>query len=167
MNNSFEDIGHQANKRQETNDASPLIFPSPGCERVSGLWHRNEEPRRRTWQNLWVEEMKQRVQGDDSSWGSQDRAPEKRELNRDRTLEICKEVCFDYWVFGCQAFHALRKLWGHGKRHPRREEVKGLPWDQTGTPMGPDWEKIIRRILPAKVRLYRLSIIWANKSYKP
>ena len=133
---------------QETQEASS----SPQYQSQEGFWP--------VVQERWVQDNSEDSlswghggQGDEGSWSSQDRAPEKRTEWKQNTGDL-QRVCFDHWVLRYRALHTLRKPWGLGKRHSRRGEVIVLR-----TPTGPDWKRIIRSILP---QFRQGSLDWAD-----
>lgn len=85
-------------ERQKANEMSPMVGrvalkEFPGC---SEGWGDSGG----TQQMPWIEEIELRVQGDQISYSPQDRVLEKRELHKERTLEIWKdslEYLAEYW----------------------------------------------------------------------
>ena len=82
---------------------NPMIFPFYCLERVSSLQHKERKPKQNLTNSI-ITEMLLIVQG---SQHSQDRVLERRELYREKTPEICKELSIQ---LSTDQFICVRKL---------------------------------------------------------
>lgn len=126
-------------ERREISEMNPSIALTLCLEALSPLWYR-EGALKQSTATCWTKKAEIRVQGYCGGWNLWGKAPERRALCPERTLDIRLGVPMNLWLHIKLYLHGARIRKAGQRTTTRERATTGVLWTKRLLKSSQDWE---------------------------